>query len=308
MFRTHILTSELFTNTVMYVFVLLILIGTLLFFKRKSSARYSATWTSWKNWLLLSPFIFLALAISKPWPLIFITLISIQSMKSFFQVTGMYHRSGFVWSAYLISIASAYYIQQDQIIFLLISPGLLMTSVSLIPLISNNFKNMIQYMSLSLMAFSFFAWSPLFLGKLLNQSGGIYLVLYLYILSAFSVSVSTSFTKIIGRRYPFKNISSRISVEGFLISVLLTLVLSLGLQDLITPYIQYHKQEAWLLLGLLISLSSHLGRIIVTVIKKDLGIKEVSLFSISKQDILSYMDKLIFTSPAFFVIYQYILN
>lgn len=308
MFRTQILTSSLFTSTILYVFILLILIGALLFFKRKSSAKYSATWTSWKNWLLLSPFIFLALAMIQPWPLIFLTLISLQSMKSFFQVTGMYHRSGFVWITYLISIISAYYIKQNQIIFLLISPGVLMASISLIPLISNNFKNMIQYMSLSLMAFSFFAWSPLFLGKLLNQPEGIYLVLYLYILSAFSISISTSFSKLLGKHYPFKNISSRISSEGFLISILLTLALSWGLQDLIKPYIQYYKQEAWFFCGLLISIASHLGRIIVTVIKKDLGIKEVNLFAISKQDILSYMDKLIFTSPVFFALYHYILT
>lgn len=308
MFRNQILTSSLFASTALYVFILLILIGVLLFFKRKSSAKYSATWTSWKNWFLLSPLIFLALATVQPWPLIFLTLISLQSMKSFFQITGIYHRSGFVWAAYIVSIISAYFIKQDQIMFLLISPGILMGSISLIPLVKNSFKNMIQYMSLSLMAFSFFAWSPLFLGQLLNQPEGVYLVLYMYILSAFSISTSTSISKFIGKRYPFKNISSRISTEGFVVSIALTLILAWGLQDLITPYIKNYKEEAWIFCGLLTSIASHLGRIIITVIKKDLGIKEVNLFSINKQDILSYMDKLIFVSPVFFALYHYVLN
>ncbi|MBE8162390.1 MAG: hypothetical protein HAW63_00170 [Bdellovibrionaceae bacterium] len=308
MFRTQILTSPLFIDTVLSVFTLLILIGALLFFKRKSSAKYAATWTSWKSWLLLTPFVFLLLITTPPWPLVFLVLISLQSMKSFFQVTGMYHRSGFVWATYIVSIISAYYIKQDQILFLLISPGLLMASISLIPLIKNTAKNMIQYMSLSLMAFSFFAWSPLFLGKLLNQAEGVYLVLYMYILSAFSVSTSTSLSKLLGKRYPFKNISSRISVEGFFISGGLILMLSWKFQGLITPYVEYYKQEAWIFCGLIIHTTSHLGRIIITVIKKDLGIKEVNLFAISKQDTLSYMDKIIFTSPAFFALYHYILN
>lgn len=308
MFRLQILTSDLFTKTAVYVFILLILIGAVLFFKRKRSAKYLATWTSWKNWLLLSPLVFLSLAIVRPWPLILLTLVIIQSIKSFFQVTGMYHRSAFVWSTYLVAIVSSYFIAQDQIIFLLISPGILMGCISVIPLIKNNFKNMIQYMSLSLMAFSFFAWSPLFLGKLLNQAGGVYLVLYIYILSAFSISLSTSITKFFGSHYPFKVISSRISVQGFVVSLFFTLVLSCGLQDLIKPYITYYKDEAWIFCGLLISIASHLGRTTITIIKKDLGIKEVNLFAISKQDILSYMDKLIFVSPVFFALYYYVFS
>lgn len=308
MFRVQILTSTLFTSTALYIFIILTLIGSFLFLKRKRSAKYLTIWTSWKGWLLLSPLIFLGLALVQPWPLIFLTLIILQSIKSFFQVTGMYHRSGFVWITYLVSIASAYFIKQNQIVFLLISPGILMASISCIPLVTNNFKNMIQYISLSLMAFSFFAWSPLFLGQLLNQPQGAYLVLYMYILSAFSLSTSTTASKFIAKHYPFKNVSSRISYEGFFLSVVLTLILSWGLQSLIKPYIQYYKNEAWIFCGLLASVASHLGRVVITVIKKDLGIKEVHLFAINKQDILSYMDKLIFISPVFFALYYYVLN
>lgn len=308
MFRLQILTSDLFTKTAIAVFILLILIGALLFFKRKRSAKYLATWTSWKNWLFISPLVFLSLAIVQPWPLIFLTIISIHSIKSFFQVTGMYHRSAFVWSTYLVTIISAYYISKDQIMFLLIGPGILITCASAIPLIKNNFKNMIQYMSLSLMAFSFFAWPPLFLGKLLNQPGGVYLVLYVYILSAFSISVSTSASKFFDFQYPFKVISSRISIQGFVISLLFTLILSCGLQDLITPYIKYYNNTAWIICGLFINIASHLGQTTITVIKKDLNIKETHLFAISKQDILSYMDKLIFVSPVFFGLYYYVFN
>jgi phosphatidate cytidylyltransferase len=67
------------------------------------------------------------------------------------------------------------------------------------------------------------------------------------------------------------------------------------------------KEPFWLASSLIVILLGRSGDIILSVIRRDLGIKDSGLFIIGRDDILSRVDKFIFVAPAFYYVFQYLL-
>ena len=169
-------------------------------------------------------------------------------------------------------------------------------AIFLIPMLRNSYSQMIQYIALSLLAFIFFGWSFMHLGRLLYLPGGVYLMMYIYILTEFSESVSLATTRIRGDHKLFQKISQRFSIEGVIVSLFLTLILAWGLRHMLPD----RTEPFWMAAGLIATLSGRFGDLAVAVIRRDLDIKDSGVFIIGRDDILARIDKLIFVGPIFY--------
>lgn len=294
--------ERIFQETSLLICGSLVVLSALMFFARNRYSHFMAGWASLKSWLFLAPLILLVLASPSPWPLVFLSLVGIASAKTFFQMVGIYHRSWFVWATYLFIAALGYLVFNEDLELFNLSPMIFLGFISLIPLVRNSATNMIQYLALSLMSFIFWGWSLMHLGLLLMLERGSYIVLYLYLLTEVSDNVALAGSRMFGKHKPFDKISHRVSVEGILVSVVASVLLAWGMRHLLPD----RSERFWIAAGLIAAIVGRLGGLILSVIRRDLGIKNTGVFIIGRDDILSRTDKLIFVGPIYYYVYLYL--
>lgn len=297
--------DPIYQQTAGIVFAFLAAMGVLLFFTRKKGPAGVAGWASIKSWFYTAPFIFAMMAIPDPFPLIFITFIGVLSAKTFFQMVGAYHRSWFVWITYIFIYLTGWIIYSGHDEFYYnIMPMIFVAVAAAIPLLRNSYLHMVQYMALSLLGFIFWGWSFMHMGRLVVMENGPLIVLYLYILTEFSEHVSLAATRLYGRVKPFHRITPRVTLEGMITSLILTLLLAWAMRHLLP----HRTQDFWMGAGLVAAIFGRFGDLMLSVIRRDLGIKNTGVFIIGRGDLLTRVDKLIFVGPMYYYIYLYLLN
>lgn len=280
----------------------LLLMAPVLYLLKRKGAPYTSGWASLKSWLFVAPLLFAAFALPKPWPLVFVTWMGVLSSKSFFQLVGMYHRSWFVWVTYIAIFALGHIINHDHLEFYNLSPMIFMFVLCLIPILRNSATHMIQYVALSLIAFIFWGWSYMHMGRLLTFEGGELMVLYLYLLAEVSENTSWAVSKLVGKWKPFNRISSKVTVEGMLAALVVTMLCAWGLRHLLPD----RSEQFWIASGLVAAVFGRMGDLIINVFRTDLGIKNTGIFIIGRDGILTRVDKLIFIGPMYFYLYIYL--
>lgn len=299
----HSLWSEpLYRETVYLVLGVLAVLGVGLYFIRNKNTHTQASWASLKSWLFAAPILLGFCGLPSPWPLVVLVIIAMLGSKIFFQMMGMYHRSNFVWATYigLIGLALAIHYHQRELYNL--GPMIFLGGICLIPILRNSSKQMIQYLALTLMGFSFLGWSFMHLGWIWQLEKGPYMVIYLIILTEVCDNLYLSLSRHIGKVKLFSRITPQRNLEAFLISFALTLVLAWSLRHLLPD----RSEVFWIASGLVAALGGSLGDLTLSVIRRDLGIKDVGLFIIGRGDLLTIMDRMIFVAPIFYYVMWYL--
>lgn len=287
-----------YRKTVVIVLSIIFFSGLVLFFLRKTGYYFVSAWASIKSWLFAAPIMFLAFALPDPWPLGMLVLVAIYGAKAFFQIIGMFHRSYFVLICYagIIALGITCYYQNLEVYNGM--PMIVLGAACLVPLVRNNYKRMIQYISITLLSFIFLGWSFMHLGLIYYFPSGTYQIMYLLILTEFCDNTNLA----IGRYFKgwrlFPNIDPKRSVLSTLVSIVLTLALAGAMRQLLPD----SSEKYWLTAGLIASFAGVLGDLVMTVVRRDAGVKIVGPFILGRGDFLHRMDRLIFVAPIYYYV------
>lgn len=296
--------DPLYRETAAIVFGFLLVFGIAMFSFRNRNKHTQASWASLKSWLFAAPILFILCGLPAPWPLFALVGVAILGAKIFFQMMGMYHRSNFVWATYagLVSLAAAIHLNEHRLYD--IAPMVFLGVICMIPILRNSAKQMIQYISLTLICFSLLGWAFMHLGWIWDLQGGPFMVLYLIILTEVCDNLHVTLSRHMGNIKMFSRISPKRNLEAGAISFVLTLFLAWGLRHMLpvrtAPY--------WISSGLVAAWGGSLGDLVLSVIRRDLGIKDVGQFIIGRGDMLTIMDRMIFVAPIFYYVMWYLLN
>ena len=154
---------------------------------------------------------------------------------------------------------------------------------------------MIQYISVSFLTFCLFGWGLVFSTKVLMLPMGIYLLLYLYILSEFSGNLMNMLSVFLPGPFIASKISTKVKWSGMLVSFVFTMLLAWGFRRLL-----FNDSESyWIVAGVICFFSAFIGEYSMSVFRKDLGLKDHGIFIIGHGDLLSRTNRMIFSYPAF---------
>lgn len=271
------------------------------YFLQKRQDHFRSSFSTLVSWLLVTPFLFIFLGMNWPFPLILVTIISIYGAKIFFQMTGIYHRSYFVMACYLALIACGCFIYLDYNRLFEMMPPLFFFAICLIPMIRNNYKQMVQYIALTLVNF-LLLWFFMHLARIMALKDGIYIAIYIILLTeAFEniyLRVSRHFKKI----KIVSELTPKRSLEGYLAAALLTL----GLGYLAKNLLSVDLQPNWWMIATACFVFGSTGDTILVVIRRDLGIKIYSSFVIGRGDFFTRIERLVFVAPASYYVISYL--
>lgn len=292
------LGSTVYQHTMAWVLSSLFLSGLLVFFFRKRTYYFVVSWASIKSWLIVAPILFVAIGLPEPFPLIVFTVLAILGAKIFFQLMGMYHRNYFVITCYLGILALAIAISNQRLDIYNVIPMVTFGATCLIPLLRNNYKHMIQYISLTNMAFVFLGWCFMHLGLIMQLEKGIYQVMYLIILTEFCDNTNLAISHYLGRFKMFSRIDTKRSLESTLVAAGATIGLAFVMRNLLPD----NSDVYWLTSGIVASIGGLFGDLVMTVVRRDANIRVVGAFILGRGDFLHRMDRLIFVAPIYYYV------
>jgi phosphatidate cytidylyltransferase len=295
-------SSEVYQQTVLIVLGFLFFSGFIVYFFRNKNHYFTVSWASIKSWLVAAPLLFFAIGAPEPWPLIVLTFLAISGAKIFFQILGIYHRSWFVILCYLGIIGLAISVSYSRVDIFNLMPMLILGFCCFIPIAMNRYKHMIQYIALTMMCFIFLGWSFMHAGLIMKFENGIYQLMYLIILTEFCDNTIIAISRYVGTIHYVDKINPKRTLESTALSVLITLILAFLMRHLLPD----QSEKYWLASGLIAGVGGGFGDIVMTVIRRDLGIRDYGVFILGRGDFLNRMDRLIFVCPIYYYVMHYV--
>lgn len=292
--------SPIYRQTVLIVLSIIFFSGIIVYFFRNKNYYFSTSWASIKSWLIAAPILMTLLGLPDPWPMLVLTAVAILGAKIFFQIMGMFHRSYFVLICYAGIVGLFFCAWYGRMDLYNLMPMVVLGAACIVPLIKNSFKRMIQYISLTLLAFIFLGWSFMHLSLILQFPNGIFQLLYLIVLTEFCDNTNLAIGRYIKGWRLFPHINPRRTVGSTAVSVLMTLFLAGAMRFMLPD----QSERYWLAAGIVASLGGVLGDLIMTVIRRDAGVRTAGPFILGRSDLLHRMDRLIFVAP----IYYYVIT
>lgn len=266
-------------------------------------------WRAYRGWLLMAPLVLGALFLGRAASIVFFTVLAIFAAKEFARATGLYRDWFMTGGVYLGIIAGG-------VTSLVADPnlrvhgwyGLFMAlpvyaiaGILLIPIVRNRSQGQLQALALAIVAYVYFGFMFAHLAFLTNAK---YAYSYLlYLLFAVELNDVAAFTtgKLLGRHQLRGNISPKKTWEGSLGALAVSLILP-WLLHFTFPHFRVREL---VLAGLIVGVGGQLGDLAISVIKRDLGIKDMGAAIPGHGGILDRIDSLIYVAPLFFHMVRY---
>ncbi len=299
--------------SVLTVFLFLFIVHFIVILKNKISPRQNCAELKLriKSWWLITFLISLAVIGNKLIGFIFVGFISFLALKEYISLipTRRADRRVLLW-AYLAIPAQLYFLSVNWLeMFYLFVPLYMFLAIPMRMIFVGENKGFIKSVGTihwGLMATTYsigYLAAFLIVPKSLNPiAGGVGLLLFLLIINSINDVAQYVFGKTFGKRKIIPKISPKKTYEGFFGGIFSAIVLSI----LIAPYLTPLNNSQAFCAGLIISVSGFIGDIVLSALKRDMGVKDSSTLIPGHGGILDRIDSLIYTAPLFFHFTMYL--
>ncbi len=266
-------------------------------------------WVTYRGWLIMAPTVMGCVFAGRETTVVGLTLLAVFGMKEFARATGLYHDWWMTGGVYLGIVAAA-------VVSLVADPfsgqpgwfGLFMTLpvfaiawILLIPILRNQTQGQLQMISLAIVGFIYIGWMFGHLGFLANSNHPYGYLLYLIFAVEANDVAAFTFGKIFGRYKLRSNISPNKTWEGALGALLVSMTLPWVLAFSFPHFGPLQR----VLTGLIVGIGGQLGDLSISVIKRDVGIKDMGALIPGHGGILDRIDSLIYVAPLFLHMVNY---
>ena len=304
------LTDPVFLRYVAIIGVILVVAGVVLALLRFGLKReVGGVFTIYKSWLIIAPIMIGAVFLGRVPFIVVVILLSLAGFKEFARATGLYQDWWMTSIGYLgILTVGASCLLHDPIKhtpgwlgFFMSAPVYVVAAILIIPILRNRVQGQLQALSLTIVGFTYVGWMFGHLGFLANADRAYAYVLYLLLAVELNDVAAFTFGKLFGRHPLRSNISPKKTWEGALGALAVSMVLPWLLRDTFPHF--GPTQLLWT--GAIVGIGGQLGDLSISVIKRDVGIKDMGAVIPGHGGILDRIDSLIYTVPIFFHMVNY---
>lgn len=264
---------------------------------------------SWRSWLVMVPLLFAVVLLGRVPTIVFFFLLALFSLKEWARATGLYEDWGMTGAAYLgILGCMAVTLVQDPgnghpgwYGMYMALPVWLTAALFMVPILRNRTKGQLQTIALAIVGVIYIGWMFGHIAFLANTRYAYGYLLYVI----FAVEVNDVAAYVCGRafgRHPLRsNISPNKTWEG----AVGAFVVSMALPWALWFSFPHFDATQLLLTGVIVGIGGQLGDLSISVIKRDLGVKDVGNLLPGHGGLLDRLDSLIFVAPLFFHMARY---
>ena len=265
-----------------------------------SPALRSDLWTRYKSWLLLTPLMIGPLLAGRVPAIVGVAVLAALCYREFARATGLF-REGLVSGIVSIGgVLLTFAILDNWLGFFNALQTLIVCLIVIFSLFADRPKGYIQRVALGVLAFMLFGVSlghfSFFANDRLGAPLQIAILLCVELNDVFAYCTGKTF----GRRKLSPNTSPNKTLGGALGAAVLTTILFGFLAHCIFRGTAIDRPVHLIALGLLLSLTGQWGDLVISSIKRDLGLKDMGATIPGHGGLLDRFDSLIFVGPALF--------
>jgi phosphatidate cytidylyltransferase len=175
------------------------------------------------------------------------------------------------------------------------------TAILAIPVMRNRGEGQLRLLCLAIVGFVYFGWMFGHVALLANTRHAYSYLGYLVLAVELNDVAGYVFGKAFGRHRLRSNISPKKTWEG----AIGALAVSLLLPWVLLPLLPGFEKRDCILAGLIVGVGGQLGDLVVSVIKRDLALKDMGDIIPGHGGILDRIDSLIYVAPLFFHYLRY---
>jgi phosphatidate cytidylyltransferase len=258
-------------------------------------------WSTYRSWIIMAAIGLLFVFIGRIAVIVGVTLLSILAFREFARASQLNRDRWMTAAGYIgiiaIGVASSL---RDLRLFLAV-PLFLIPLIFLIPVARNLAQGELHKVGQTIIGFTFIGWMFGHLGYLANSFHAYGLVCYVIFATELSDVSAYTFGRLFGRHPLRSAISPRKTIEGALGAVAVAMIL---------PWMfrfsfPFFGAAQLILLGLIVGVGGLLGDLTVSMIKRDLGTKDMGGAIPGHGGILDRIDSLIYVAPLFMHVANY---
>jgi phosphatidate cytidylyltransferase len=260
-------------------------------------------WLIYRGWLVMLPMVLAAIALGRWGVIVGVMLLAIFGFKEYARATGLYRDWGMTISVYLgIAGVTAASLVQDPTLhkpgwlgLFMAMPAFVICLLLIIPIARNRVKGQLQALALSILGFLYIGWMFGHVGFLANTDHPYGYLLFLLFATQINDVAAFTFGRLFGKHPLRSNISPKKTWEGAMGALVVSLLMPFMLRFSMPHFSGWHL----LLMGLIVGIGGQLGDLSISVIKRDIGIKDMGSSIPGHGGILDRIDSLVFVAPLF---------
>ena len=283
---------------------LLLISGLLLAVLRMIGRDVSSPLATYRGWLVMTPIVLATLLLGREATIVGVTLLAAFGFREFARATGLYEDWWLTGIVYLAIVAlGAVTLMTDPRLdqpgwygFFMALPTFVIALILLVPVLRNRARGELQQVALAIFGFIYFGWMFMHLGFLANTENAYGYLLFLVFAVEVNDVAAFTFGKIFGKR----KLRDRISPNKTLAGSVGAIAVSLLLPWLLWFSLPHFSPALLILTGLIVGVGGQLGDLVISYIKRDIGIKDMGTTIKGHGGILDRVDSMIFVAPIFF--------
>jgi phosphatidate cytidylyltransferase len=262
-------------------------------------------WLRLGSWLVLLPLMIGPVLAGRAWTIIAVTLLGALCLREYSRATGLFRQPAVQAMALLGLLAENFAALDHWYGFFVAIPPLTIALISVVSIPFDRPAGYIQRTGLGVFGFMLFGSGLAHLGYMANDRNYRPIVLMLLLCVALNDVLAFTVGKLIGGRKLLPATSPGKTISG-----------ALGALVLVTPLVAWLSHgifagtpmdQTWLLLslGALVSIAAQAGDLMLSSIKRDLGIKDMGMALPGHGGILDRYNSLLLVAPATFHLIGY---
>ena len=302
MFESEVIRTYLFIAAGVLVFAGTAIV--MLKFVLKKNADHA--WRAFRGWLIMIPLVVGAVLLGREATIVFLGLVALYGFTEFARATGLYRDwliTGFVYLGIialtvltLIPPPDAAQPVRGWYGMFMALPVYVVAGILLMPILRDRTKGQLQLIALGMVGFIYVGWMFGHLAFLANGRNAAGTILFLLFAVPLCDVAAFTFGKLLGRAKMRPNISPNKtwggSLGAFAVGMALPWIFRFSLEGFGTREL--------LLAGVIVGIGSQLGDLSISVIKRDIGIKDMGALIEGHGGVLDRIDSLIYVAPLFF--------
>ena len=265
--------------------------------------------TIYVSWLVIVPVAIGSVMLGRIPFILIVIVASLLGFKEFARATGLYEDWWMTITGYLgiLTIGASSLLPDPRmgtpgwLGFFMAAPVFVIATILLVPILRNRITGQLQALSLTIVGFVTIGWMFGHLGFLANSDHPYGYVLYLLLAVELNDISAYLFGKALGRRKLRSNISPNKTWEGAIGALAVAMVLPWLLRGTLPHF----GPVQLLLTGVIVGVGGQLGDLSMSLIKRDVGIKDMGRMIPGHGGVLDRIDSLIYTVPLFFHLVNY---
>jgi phosphatidate cytidylyltransferase len=269
-------------------------------------------WHAYRGWLVMIPLILGAILLGRVATIIFLGVVALIGFTEFARATGLYRDwlmtgvvyigiAGITWTC-LVSTPGENTLGWYGLFIAI--PVYVIAGILLVPIVRDRTQGQLQVIALAMVGFMYVGWmfGHLAFGANAHNPDG-YLLFLLFSVPLTDVAAFT-FGRMFGRHKLRPNISPNKTLEGSIGA----LAVGMAMPWLLRFSLPQFTPTMLVLSGLIIGIGSQLGDLSISVIKRDIGIKDMGALIEGHGGVLDRIDSLIYVAPIFFHMKRYFIG